>query len=178
MKGHKILTDVIQRNYKPSYELVSDEAPDKHKTRVDPIFPGASVSHFKGTAGTIGMIVFKADDGVPCVLSNWHVLHGPEGKIGDQVVQPGPHDNDNVDGNSCGELLCSHLGVAGDCALARIRGRSFDRTIYGLDVIPVRMANVDLDDKVVKFGRTTATTYGIRTPYKCCVQNQVPWHRL
>ncbi|MEJ6395953.1 DNA/RNA non-specific endonuclease [Gymnodinialimonas sp. 2305UL16-5] len=76
------------------------------------------------------------------------------------IVQPGPHDDNNVAGNACGELLRSHLGVAGDCALARITDRGFERAVHGLDAVPLQMADVDLDDTLVKTGRTTGTTYG------------------
>ena len=160
VEGFSVPTDVVQRSYKPSFELVDVEAQNFLKTRMDPVVPGASVSHVAGTAGTLGMIVFDSTTGVPCILSNWHVLHGNSGKIGDTIVQPGPHDGNDISGNSCGELLRSHLGVAGDCALSRLRSRGFGRAIHELNVAPVRMANVDLDDKVVKTGRTTEVTYG------------------
>ena len=97
----------------------------------------------------------------PASSSNWHVLHGNKGTIGDAVVQPGPFDDNNVAGNFAGNLLRSHLGAAGDCALARIRTREFDRKVLELDVVPKRMARVALGDKVTKSGRTTGVTHGI-----------------
>jgi len=161
IEGFTVPTDVLQRNYSISYTLVETEAPDIRKSRLDPLIPGVSVSHIDGTAGTIGAIVFDADTGAPCILSNWHVLHGNTGKIGDLIVQPGPFDENDTSSNGCGELLRSHLGAAGDCALARIKMRDFDQKILDLDISPLRMAEVDLDDKLVKSGRTTQTTYGI-----------------
>ncbi len=161
IEGFKVPTDVIERKFEPSYRLVEAEALGGLKSRLDPVVPGASISHIDGTAGTLGMMVFDSDTGAPCVLSNWHVLHGNTGDIGDPIVQPGPHDDNNTSGNHCGELLRSHLGAAGDCALSTLRNRDFEREIHNLGVVPARMADVDLDDKVVKTGRTTETTYGI-----------------
>jgi endonuclease G len=159
--GTSVPTDVIQRSYKPAFDLVEPEALDDRRVRRDPLQPGISISHPKGTAGTIGLIVFDRASGAPCVLSNWHVLHGNGGAIGDTIVQPGPFDDNNVAGNSAGKLLRSHLGNAGDCALARIEGRKVEREIFELGVTPRRMAEVALGDKLVKSGRTTGITYGI-----------------
>ena len=159
--GTVVPTDVIERSYKPAFELVDVEALDERKVRRDPIRPGISISHPQGTAGTIGLIVFDRISGAPCVLSNWHVLHGNRGAIGDPVVQPGPFDDNNVAGNVAGKLLRSHLGNAGDCALARIEQRGIERPVLELGVTAARMARVALGDKVVKSGRTTGVTYGI-----------------
>jgi endonuclease G len=159
--GVEIPTDVIERDFKVSYTLVEAEETNQRKLRIDPIRPGASVAHEAGTAGTIGMIVFDRQSGEPCVLSNWHVLHRGGGNIGDRVVQPGPHDDNNVDQNGCGQLVRSHLGDAGDCAIARIEGRGFDRAIVDIDVVPEAIVHVELGDRVVKSGRTTAVTHGV-----------------
>lgn len=159
--GTTVPTDVIQRSYKPAFEVVEAESLDDRRVRRDPLQPGISISHPGGTAGTIGMIVFDRATGAPCVLSNWHVLHGNGGAIGDTIVQPGPFDDNNVAGNAAGKLLRSHLGNAGDCALARIEGRRVEREIFELGVTPRRMAEVALGDKLVKSGRTSGVTYGI-----------------
>lgn len=159
--GTIVPTDVIERNYRPGFELVEPETLDARRVRRDPVQPGISVSHPAGTAGTIGLIVFDRATGAPCMLSNWHVLHGNKGAIGDGIVQPGPFDDNNVAGNAAGKLLRSHLGNAGDCALARIEQRGIERTILELAVTPARMAQVSLGDKLIKSGRTTGVTYGV-----------------
>jgi endonuclease G len=123
--------------------------------------PGISISHVDGTAGTIGAIVYDNDTGKPCVLSNWHVLQGSSGEINDQIVQPGPYDDSSIDDNVMGSLLRSHLGVAGDCALSTITGRGFKEEIFALHTTPKRVARVNIEDKVVKSGRTTGVTYGV-----------------
>ncbi|WP_213989199.1 DNA/RNA non-specific endonuclease [Sodalis sp. dw_96] len=160
IEGVMIPTDVIQRSYNPSFKLVKPEQMNARRERIDPICPGVSVSHLAGTAGTIGLIVYDRCTGMPAILSNWHVLHGNAGHVGSTIVQPGPFDDNHTDRNVTGELLRSHLGPAGDCALAGIRLRGYDASVFELDVIPTRMAEVDLGDPVVKSGRTTGVTYG------------------
>lgn len=159
--GVAIPTDVIQRSYSPAFRIVEPEQMDARREHIDPIRPGVSVSHIAGTAGTLGLIVYDRTTGAPCILSNWHVLHGNGGTVGDTIVQPGPFDDNNTARNGTGTLLRSHLGPAGDCALASIRIRNHDASVFELDVVPSRMADVELDDSVVKSGRTTGITYGI-----------------
>ena len=158
--GDSVPTDVIEREFRPSYELITPEAKDTRKQRLDPMVPGISVSHPTGTAGTLGTFVYELREGHACMLSNWHVLHTPHGTLGDAVVQPGPFDDNRILLNQAGKLLRSHLGVAGDCAIARIEDRGLDPSILGLDASINRLARPDLGDTVVKSGRTTGVTYG------------------
>jgi endonuclease G len=159
--GVAVPTDVIERSYGPAFRVVAEAAPPQAKVRVDPILPGVSVGNVKVTAGTIGCIVYDKNDGTPLILSNWHVLHGPAGALGDVVVQPGPHDDNRIGRNRLGQLRRSHLGVAGDCAVATIEDRRFEAAILGLGVAPEQLGDPELDDKVVKSGRTTGVTHGV-----------------
>ncbi|GAB3949333.1 DNA/RNA non-specific endonuclease [Streptomyces sparsus] len=159
--GIEVPTDVIERSYKPDFRVVAEAESPQRKTRLDPVVPGASVGHVKVSAGTIGCIVFDRADGTPYALSNWHVLHGPEGKLGEDVVQPGPHDDNRINRNRLGALKRSHLGVAGDCAVATIVDRRFAQEICGLGVVPEELGEPELGDKVVKSGRTTEVTHGV-----------------
>ncbi|WP_064742049.1 DNA/RNA non-specific endonuclease [Inquilinus limosus] len=168
--GVKIPTDVVERRYKPSWQLVPQVIKDARKLRHDPLVPGISVSHPSGTAGTLGCIVYDRQDGRPHILSNWHVLHGEEGRLGDTVVQPGPFDDNRVDSNRCGVLVRSHLGLAGDCAIARIEGRGVDPKILDLGVKVARLGRPELGDRVVKSGRTTGVTWGIVTRIETTVK--------
>ena len=169
-EGVALPVDVIQRAYKVSYTVIDEPALEAglaedvrqvRRTRRDPIVPGISISHVDGTAGTIGALVYDASNGTPYVLSNWHVLHGPSGQVGDNIVQPGPYDDGAIDPNMMGRLVRSHLGLAGDCAICSIIGRRAEGEILELEVTPLRIAEVALDDEVVKSGRTTGVTYGI-----------------
>jgi endonuclease G len=163
VNGVDVPTDVVQREFKPDARVVPEPAPDPRKTRINPIVPGVSVAHKTVTAGTIGCIVFDQLTGTPYILSNWHVLHGPGGEIGDDIVQPGPHDDNRVNLNRVGKLVRSHLGAAGDCAIATIENRSFSQEIFELGVKVEQIGEPELDDKVIKSGRTTSVTHGIVT---------------
>lgn len=162
--GFEIPTDVVERTYELSYRIVAeaDTVSSTARTRHDPVRPGISVGHVDISAGTIGVIVYDRSTGAPLVLSNWRVLHGPEGKLRDGIVQPGAYDDDRVEDNAMGRLYRSHLGVAGDCAVATIDGRGSDPSILDIDVAPTELGDPDLGDKVIKSGRTTGVTHGIR----------------
>lgn len=159
--GVEVPTDVIQRKFAVEYRLVAETQASDRKRRIDPIFPGVSVANVRESAGTIGCIVYDRTNGTPYILSNWHVLHGPEGVIGDEIVQPGPHDDNRMHLNHLGKLVRSHLGHAGDCAVATIEDREFRPSIMELKVVMEKIGDPELGDKVVKSGRTTGVTHGI-----------------
>jgi endonuclease G len=159
--GVGVPTDVLERSYAPAFRLVPEPVTMNRKVRVDPVVPGVSVANVHVSAGTIGAIVYDRANGTPYVLSNWHVLHGRDGAIGDDIVQPGPHDDNRVQLNRLGRLVRSHLGIARDCAVASIEDRDFDPTTTELGVVPEQLGEPELDDRVVKSGRTTGVTHGI-----------------
>jgi endonuclease G len=162
-EGMEFPTDVVQRGFKVDYVLVEALEKDVRKQRLDTVVPGVSVGHPKTTAGTLGAIVRDRQSGRPVMLSNWHVLQTPLGKLGDPIAQPGPYDDNRVQQNRVGTLLRSHLGVAGDCALASLESRAFDGTVFEVGTSIGRVGKAELDDKVVKSGRTTGVTRGIVT---------------
>lgn len=159
--GVEVPTDVLQRTFKAAMKIVAESTGGPRKTRIDPIVPGVSVANKKETAGTIGGIVFDRKEGTPYILSNWHVLHGPKGVIGDDIVQPGPFDDNRVQLNRLGKLVRSHVGAAGDCAIASIEDRRFDQNILELGVKIEQLGEPELGDKLIKSGRTTGVTHGI-----------------
>ena len=171
--GQEVPVKVIERTFRSSYELASDpeserksrvlNTREKRRSRLDPIAPGISISHKIGTAGTIGGIVYDNTTGTPLLLSNWHVLADQTEDTHVEIVQPGRIDHYDVENNQIGRLLRSHLGLAGDCAVATIESRKFTDEILALNVVPKRVAKVNLDDLVVKSGRTTGVTYGVVT---------------
>lgn len=171
--GTMIATDILERDYKPAYQLLDnynrapelESLPESEKRRGfnATIKPGMSVSNFRSTAGTLGAIVYGKTDGVPYILSNWHVLQGNDGIEGDAILQPGPADGGSVTDDACSHLTRSFLGRKGDCAIASIQGRDFDEDIMELNEHPEQVAEVELGDKVVKSGRTTGVTFGIVT---------------
>jgi len=159
--GITIPTDVLERRYQLSYEIIEDISDNNRKTRVDPVFPGLSISHVSGTAGTAGCIVYDKENQTPYMLSNWHVLQGDNGTLYDNIVQPGPHDNNRVGLNRLGTLVRSHLGHAGDAAICTIENRGFTEEIYQLNTKVRRLSEPGLLDKVIKSGRTTGVTFGV-----------------
>ena len=165
--GVEIPTDVIQRSFDTDAREVKLkaklEAASFRKAVANPIVPGISIGHPSISAGTIGCVVYDALTGAPYILSNWHVLNGSDGLIGDPIVQPGAHDDNRVVRNAVGRLVRSHLGLAGDCAIATIEQRRLEPKIIDLNVAVERIGEPDLGDKVVKSGRTTNVTYGIVT---------------
>lgn len=158
---HSVPTDVLQRDYSLSYQVIPEAFNDVRRQHVDPIVPGVSVSHPQVSAGTAGAIVYDRTTGRPALLSNWHVLHGPGGQIGDDALQPGTHDDNRAGVNRFGSLLRSHLGMAGDAALASVDSRGIDPTILDLEVVPDEIADPDLGDQVLKSGRTTGVSHGV-----------------
>ncbi|HEX8212304.1 MAG TPA: hypothetical protein VF584_19165 [Longimicrobium sp.] len=170
--GTEVRVDVVERSYAPSFRIVEPTPvallaaeqltpAQTRRRRLDPVQPGISVSHIGGTAGTLGAIVYDVANGTPYILSNWHVLNGVGGKVGDLVVQPGPFDDANTSANAAGRLVRSHVGLAGDCAISSIVGRKVDPRILELGVVPRRIAEPEIGDRVVKSGRTTGVTYGV-----------------
>lgn len=158
--GVAIPTDVIQRDYVAEYRIVAEAVANDRKVRLDPVVPGVSVANVNEIAGTIGCIVFDAVDGTPYILSNWHVLHGAMGVIGGDVAQPGPFDDNRTHLNRLGRLVRSHVGPAGDCAIATIDDRTYLPEIIDLGVAVEQLGEPELGDRVVKSGRTTGLTYG------------------
>jgi endonuclease G len=159
--GMTIPTDVIERSYKPSYTTIKVKPKDDRRSRADVVSPGVSVGSISTTAGTLGTFVRDSQTKNILILSNWHVLQGPQGKIGDDIVQPGKFDDNRVAKNLVGKLLRSHLGPAGDCAVASMSGRGISNKIIGLGTSVARIGEPQLRDRVVKSGRTTAVTYGV-----------------
>ncbi len=159
--GVEIPTDVKERSYHHDAILIDALEKVERKKRMNPILPGASIGHPQISAGTAGCVVYDANTGKEYLLSNWHVLHGESGKIGDSIVQPGKYDDNRVDENVVGKLINSHLGLAGDCAIAEIDSRQLNDRIIGLNINVNQIADVELDDKVIKSGRTTSVTRGV-----------------
>lgn len=74
--------------------------------RFRPITPGISAGHYAITAGTIGSIVRDLNSGARLLLSNNHVFaNSNSGMVGDDILQPGPHDGGVIDKDTVALLL-------------------------------------------------------------------------
>jgi len=156
-------TDVVEREFKPHPVVQETSAKSVRKRRIDPLRPGVSIGHVRSTAGTLGCIVQEFGSGEPRLLSNWHVLQGESGELGDQIAQPGPYDDNRVPQNVCAVLVRSFLGLAGDCAIGRLTARTATEEILDLGVAVRQIGDPELGDPVVKSGRTTEVTHGLVT---------------
>ncbi|MBE2315822.1 DNA/RNA non-specific endonuclease [Solirubrobacter sp. CPCC 204708] len=163
VNGIRFPTDVVERRYTPNPVAVGAQEKTDRKRRLDPIVPGVSIGAERVSAGTLACLVRETATGETRMLSNWHVLHGVGGELGQRIVQPGAFDDNRVADNGCGRLVRSFLGLAGDCAIASIEGRGAEEPILELGVPVRRLGDPELGDRVVKSGRTTAVTYGVVT---------------
>ncbi|MES2697920.1 MAG: DNA/RNA non-specific endonuclease [Verrucomicrobiota bacterium] len=154
-------TDVIERSFKASYLVRDAKVKDDRRKRAETLQPGMSVGGAATTGGTITAFVQDRSTGRRVLLSNWHVLQGPGAQLGTPVAQPGKCDDNRVDENKVGELLRSHLGPAGDCAIASIGGRAISNNPVGIAGISINaIGKPELGDIVMKSGRTSGVTYG------------------
>lgn len=135
-----------------------------------PAMGGCSVGHTRVTAGTIATTVIRRGDMVPgryFILSNNHVLaNSNAASIGDPIVQPGSFDGGvmatNHIANLAGFIPINFNGGNNvvDCAIAEVL--QFDKCspeIYSIGYVQ-GVANVQVNSRVQKSGRTTGYTRG------------------
>lgn len=161
LDGTVIPTDVLERTFKPSFTVVNVKPKDAHRARADTLQPGISIGGIRTEGGTLGTMVLDLKSNSPVLLSNWHVLEGPQGAPGNDVVQPATFDDNQTQNNVVGKLIRSHLGPAGDCAIASIVARPYTNNQLDLGNSVSEIGAPDIGDHVVKSGRTSAVTYGV-----------------
>lgn len=133
-----------------------------------PLIIGCSVAHFQVTAGTLGAFV-RSDANPRMILSNNHVLANENhAGQGDLILQPGPFDGGQNPADRIGTLAnFIPLDFSGrnhvDCAVAVLDdGINFDSAgLNGLGRLAgVRNGSLNVQDPVMKLGRTTGATHG------------------
>lgn len=143
------------------------------KTR--PLKIGASIGHFKITAGTLGGFVRDRKTGEMLMLSNNHVFANENrAKKGDAILQPGVFDKGVNPADRVGKLLrFTRLKKVGanlvDSAVATLEtGIKFDPTaLTGIGKLTgVGDIFVDEGEIVHKVGRTTGVTRGRVTAFE------------
>ncbi|MDR3565874.1 MAG: hypothetical protein P4N59_31175 [Negativicutes bacterium] len=83
---------------------------DNRKEMIRPAQPGASIGHYKVSAGTFGAVVYDLASGEPLILSNNHVLanlsngRDERAQPGDVILQPGMYDGGEIQ-----EAVIGHL---------------------------------------------------------------------
>jgi hypothetical protein len=143
--------------------------------RVRPLLIGASIGHYRITAGTLGAFVVLRKGGQVRVLSNNHVLADEDrGRKGDAVLQPGAYDGGRAAQDRIGSLdravkLKPRSANRVDAALSTVDGAvAYDpRTLRGVGTLagPSR-APLEEVQLVEKIGRTTGHTRGRVTAFE------------
>lgn len=94
-----------------------------HTTRHRPAPGGVSIAHIDVTAGTLGCVVKR--ENIRYILSNSHVLAlSGDAKIGDVIVQPGPHDSGKFPEDHIADLTdfvpINFSGVPSECPVSGV----------------------------------------------------------
>jgi len=146
------------------------------RQRVRPAMGGFSVGHYKITAGTIATCVYDLTPfpGIPpryYILSNNHVLaNSNNARIGDPILQPGPHDGGTVPGDIIARLFrfvpikfktptATPINYV-DAAIAEGEFHNLNRQVYWIGYVQQVKSNPKVGDIVEKTGRTTNFTTG------------------
>lgn len=135
--------------------------------RYRPALGGASIGHYKITAGTFGCLVKDNATGQALILSNNHVLaNSNNAKKGDAILQPGPYDGGKKAKDLIGylerwqEIKFDKEANYVDAALARPKdAKSVKPEIMEIGS-PQGTAKAKLGMLIQKSGRTTGHTIG------------------
>ncbi len=151
--------------------------------RIRPLRPGASIGHFLGTSGTIGLIVKQVNSDKPLLLSCSHILaRGGLAQSGDPIEQPADFDRAVGPNSRVGRLtpFFSRIVPGGlntiDAALAEIDpGQMVDPSILDIGrpqgvhrLSPSMLANmsgVPLLRSGDATGRQSGTLVGVRASF-------------
>lgn len=124
---------------------------------------GDSVGNARvGGAGTLGAAVtLSTRPGKVFIMSNWHVLHGGSGGIGDAIFQQAAYDGGRAPAAWIAALSWAALTSKVDLALAEVR-RNSDVNVGGTRACGriVGLRNTSVGASVKKCGRTTNSTTG------------------
>ncbi|MCP5101974.1 MAG: hypothetical protein GY950_01280 [bacterium] len=155
-------TDVIEANYGVDTGAGARRL-SPHRKRFKVIQPGISVGHYKGAAGTIGLIVHNRLSGKAALLSNWHVLcNDGDANVGDPIVQPGRPDGGKHGKDTAAFLLEKFvIDQDGDAAIAEVKeNKQWRPGQFPTNARITGIRNPILGEKLVKSGCKTGETYG------------------
>ncbi len=135
--------------------------------RYRPALGGASIGHYKITAGTLGCLVKDQKTGTILILSNNHVLaNSNQAKKADPVLQPGPYDGGKKTKDILAylerwiEIQFDRQGNLVDAALARPKKPSWVKSEIIQIGAPAGVGRAKRGMAVQKSGRTTGYTTG------------------
>lgn len=115
-----VITDVVSTGI---FSKELGEPSGVNTGRMRPAPGGISVGHKNITAGTLGAVVYDAHVGYKLILSNNHVIaDSNSAKIGDEILQPGPHDGGKVSTDTIAKLdryiPIKFPGIESGCTIA------------------------------------------------------------
>jgi hypothetical protein len=149
--------DVIEASYAP-HGL-------SPRSLFDPLRPGISTGNTqRQTTGTLGLFVFDAQSGTPCILSNWHVLCGSaQSQAGEEITQPGPRHLGSMPARTVAQLLrWANLSSGYDAALAQVApGIAFVKETFGTELAPLKVGQPQTGMRLVKCGVTSGVTHAV-----------------
>lgn len=130
-----------------------------YKDRMRPVPGGPSVGNWRITAGTVSGYVIDNETGELMMLSNWHVLDGDSGQVGDDIIQPGAADGGSRPSDVVAHLhrsvnVHSDLTVTVDCALARM----VDQALIDENIIAGGKPHGSVDPYVGMWAQKTGRT--------------------
>lgn len=139
-----------------------------------PLAIGASIAHYRCSAGTVGFFARRRSDGAIGIVSNNHVLAAEDqGREGDEILHPGPADRGRRPKDVVAQLAGGYPrirehGHRVDCAFARLaRGVSYDPlTLRNGQKLQISGAPETAQRDVAKIGRTTGLTFGRITAFE------------
>ncbi|RLJ08608.1 MAG: hypothetical protein DRP12_00135 [Candidatus Aenigmatarchaeota archaeon] len=134
-------------------------------SKLRPFPMGVSIGHIDITAGTVGIVAVR--NGEEFLLSNAHVFvpdPSSESVERTDVVQPGPYDGGTPEDKVGDVVEWVRITPDGENLVDAALARPLSKDLYVkeiLDVgIPVGMAEVAVNEVLIKSGRTTGVTSG------------------
>ena len=174
--SYDVPIDIIATSYFPSNSGIQVGPPQPNsrgfrdsahweltRHRVEPLVGGVSLGNERGSAGTLGAIVWDTRDARPCILSNWHVLSStPGSQVGQPCFQPALSDGGQPEHDRVGHLKRWIFNRTGDAALADLDGsRYYSPTeVLGLWHPIIDAVEPHLGMTVRKWGRASNYTEG------------------
>lgn len=150
--------DIIEGPYRTSESVGSLEV----TKRAEILIGGLSCGREDAGTGTLGCLVIDQLTGEPALLSNWHVLMGPNGRKGDPIIQPGRGDGGLNWFDRIATVERSILSAAGDASIARLTGsRRWMPVLAGGNLELDETTEVAIGEVLRKHGRSTNTTEGV-----------------
>ncbi len=131
----------------------------QYSQRIRPVTCGFGVSNLNSySAGSVGCIFHLKGEFGYFLLSNWHVICGLNGKLGDQIIQPGIGDKGLFPDDFVGNLFWYKLDSQLDAAIFRINKYKLIADFIPEIGVPNDYDSAEIGQAVKKFGKETGLT--------------------